>query len=168
MPAITNSADREGSQSAEGLGKFVVIGIIGLILVIAGGAWLYRYNLTHRAVRFWGPEATSLIRDASTVTLFEHPIATPRTLESQGILNSGASAAETAAAVQKHFSESAIDVSNARGLVHLRNALLEDANYIWPAGSDVTSNPAEVINYWWLSFHDPNTGKTVTLWFTKD
>ena len=45
-------------------GKLVIIGIVGVALAGAGAGWWFRYNATHRAAEFWGPQAVRLIRDA--------------------------------------------------------------------------------------------------------
>ncbi len=106
-------------------GKWVIFGILALALAAAGGSWWFRYNATHRAVEFWGPQGAPLIRDAPTVLLRRlnddiNPTSTPRLRDKSALFDSMAS------------SPPPIDISAAHGLVHFRNALLEDRSYHWP------------------------------------
>src|SRR5438270_10988443 len=87
-------------------GKLVIIGVVTVSLIGAVASWLFRYNATHRAAKFWGPEAAVLIRDAPHVTVKRRPLT-------------------------GNFFANEVDVSHARGLVHLRNALLEDQDFDW-------------------------------------
>lgn len=145
MPPTADSPIRPPQPArVEGSGKFVIIGILGLAIVAASGSWLFRYNATHRAARFWGPETAQLIRDAPNVTFY------------------------VADAAQDHLVEPNIDVSNAHGLAHLRNALLEDWNYEWPSSVDQLPRAAADLGHWWLSFEDPATGKSAVIYFSTD
>jgi hypothetical protein len=169
--AVRSKADKpDHSQPAgvEGSGKFVIVGILGLALVAAGGSWLVRYNATHRAARFWGPETARLIRDAPQVKLYREPLAIPRAIREA--LPPGAKESDVDAAgasVNQKITDSAIDVSNAHGLVHLRNALLDDRNFNWPADEYLLVLPDEM-GYWWLQFEDPMSGKAAVIWFSRD
>lgn len=98
---------------ARSSGKRLTLTVILLALLAAGASWWFRYSATHRAAEFWGPEAARLIRDGAHVTLRSD---TP-----------SASAAGTEEADVPR------DISAAKGLTHLRNALLEDASYDWSA-----------------------------------
>lgn len=90
-------------------GKFVIIGILAVAIVSAGISWWYRYSATHRAVQFWGPEGSQLIRDAPHVSLMRFFLSTPPTMR---------------------------DISKAPGMTHLRNALLEDRSFQWARVTD--------------------------------
>jgi hypothetical protein len=114
-------------------GKRVIIGILLLALVAAGGSWLFRYNATHRAAKFWGPENAAAIRDAPIVTFstFTTPIIwSPHYI---GI------AGEPIEHLLAQKPQTTRDVTSARGLVHLRNALLEDRSFDWESESLYTS-----------------------------
>jgi hypothetical protein len=100
-------------------GKLVIIGIVTVALAAAAASWWFRYAATHRAADFWGPHTTRLIRDAPTVELFQ--FAPPTKLAPS---SSGAAALLGDATAR--------DLSRAPGLIHLRNALLEDRSYRWP------------------------------------
>jgi hypothetical protein len=99
-------------------------------------SWWFRYAATHRAAKFWGPETARLIRDAPLVELREHdsPHAAP-----------------------------ARDISRAPGLTHLRNALLEDRSYRWPAQPIQPPPPWR----WAIEFAEPSA-KKATLFFSAD
>jgi hypothetical protein len=85
-------------------GKLVIIGIVAIALIAAGTSWWFRLHATHRAARFWGPDDARLLRDAPVVLLHVN----------------------TREPAER-------DISSARGLVHLRSALLEDRSFSWPA-----------------------------------
>lgn len=162
-PKADSSEQPPQPAAANNSGKLVIISIVGVALVAAGASWWFRYHSTHRAAKFWGPEAAGLIRDAPEVTLYRKPMVPTDSL--------GTDLKEitaTKAAFQKHVDDSAIDVSHAHGLIHLRNALLEDHSFIWPAKDNDWPNPASDIGYWWLNFHDPKTGGSTTIWFNQD
>ena len=97
-------------------GKLVIITIVAVAVTAAGASWWFRYAATHRAVQFWGPDAARLIRDAPSVHLVLLPAAEPRELVGE---------------VPIEF-----DISHARGLTHLRHALLEDRSFDWSTPSD--------------------------------
>lgn len=121
-------------------GKLLILGIVALAVLMAGASWWYRYRATHRAAEFWGPRASQLIRDAPQVTLLD--------LESgdQGM---------------------PVDISKARGLIHLRYALLEDRSYEWrdPKSSD---RPRVSSPRWLLTFADPAAGEAASIRFSND
>ncbi len=98
-------------------GKLVILGILAVAITGAAVSWYFRYNATHRAAKFWGPAAAALIRDAPEVTLLQKPFA------------SVAALAGDPAAVQASIDKSAINISHAHGLVHLRNALLTGSQF---------------------------------------
>jgi hypothetical protein len=104
-------------------GKLVIIGILTVAIVSAVGGWWFRYANTHGAAMFLGPSAARLIRDAPHVELIALSTARPNF-------------ANANRDIDLLFPPSdRIDISAARGLTHLRNALLEDRSYSWPAES---------------------------------
>jgi hypothetical protein len=103
-------------------GKLLIVGMLAAGVLAAGLNWWFRYAATHRADQFWGADAATLIRDAPRVEAL--------TLEP----GDGTMSADTVpmgrAAWRIVRSQ---DISHARGLTHLRNALLEDRSFDWPA-----------------------------------
>ena len=137
-------------------GKLVILGILTVALIMAGASWWYRYAATHKAVQFWGPDSAELIRDAPRVLLLQNPPADISDLAQEDPIRAG-------------FDESATDVSHAPGLLHLRNALLEDRSFDWPKSSDPVTQPVSDIGHWQLVFHDPRTNQNSALIrFSKD
>src|SRR5437762_2962231 len=94
-------------------GKLLILAMLLVALMAASASWWFRYSATHHTAQFWGPEAARLIRDAPKVTLRSYDPAVGADADSSN--------------------SSARDISNARGLIHLRNALLEDSSYDWSA-----------------------------------
>jgi hypothetical protein len=148
-----DAGDEEPSGGVSG--KLVIIAIFVAAVSAAAASWLFRYNATHRAAEFWGPEAAQLIRDAKTVEftrLNPPPDSTfhldrefPGTLAIVG-------------------PEDVRDISTANGLTHLRTALLEDRSYRWPAGSA----PPEIRWAWTMTFRGASTKDDAILLFSAD
>ena len=101
-------------------GKRLILAVIAFGLLAAAASWWYRYSSTHRAVQFLGPQVAALIRDAPHVTL-----------------RSDAPSIDAAGTDEADVPR---DISNAKGLTHLRNALLEDASYDWTAAVPADTN----------------------------
>ena len=101
-------------------GTRLVVGLLGLGLTAAGlGIW-FQWQQTRRCLEFYGVEAAGQISRAPRVELWSlRPLA-------------GHGHTGRLAATQRR------DISTAKGLVHLRRGLVEDANFIWskPPGAD--------------------------------
>ncbi len=137
------ATDRNESSNSSISGKLVIISILLVALLGAGISWYFRYSATHRAARFWNTGSAVLIRDAPQVTLHRMP------------------ATDEA--------KSSIDISQGRGLMHLRNALLEDHNFVWPELDQAEIAVNEPLDWKWiLEFRDPTSNKVVAIQFTKD
>src|SRR5215212_5624550 len=102
-----DSAESKQASGSGISGKLVIIGILFVAFWAAGISWYFRYQATHRAVKFWGPEAATIIRDAPVVFI-----------DRSGKLDYPTSVANDGDARRAN-----IDVSHARGLTHFRNAL---------------------------------------------
>jgi len=120
-------------------GKWLIVGVVTVALAGAIGSWVFRYYATHRIGQFWGPTSTRLIRDAPQVTL-------RRVAYGSG----------------DHPTSEVFDMSQARGLAHLRNALLENQSFNWTV-SDTLHPSAN----WYLEFRDPSN-EQVNVAFTAD
>jgi hypothetical protein len=118
-------------------GKLVIVCIITVALAAAGASWWFRFNSTNRAAKFWGPVGSRLIRDAPRVVLIRSYL------------------------VEEPKSR---DISNAPGITHLRNALLEDRSFRWSQGVDAAPKSGG----WKLEFSNPATTDRLTIHFTTD
>jgi hypothetical protein len=143
-------------------GKLVIVGILTVALASAAASWWFRYAATHKAVRFWGSDITELIRDARHVLLLRNP---PPEISHLAESNPA----------RAHFYESVVKVSDAPGLLHLRNALLEDQSFHWPTSSESFPEPPpdagrwQDSGYWQLVFFDSQMNKnSVLIRFSKD
>jgi hypothetical protein len=101
------------NQNSGNSGKRLIVAILAIALCAADLSWWFRYAATHRTVEFWGPNAARLIRDAPRVTLRSYDPAVGAEPKSDAPLP--------------------LDISQARGLIHLRTALMEDRSYDWSA-----------------------------------
>jgi hypothetical protein len=124
------------SEASGTSGKLVIIAILAFALAAAGASWLFRYSATNQAARYWGPEGSQLIRDAQKVFLQRIP-------------------PETGAG--------RVEISQARGITHLRNALLEDRSFNW-----ASKTIGETELKWVLTFFDSETGKFMNIGIADD
>lgn len=108
-------------------GKYAIIAI-GLVAVLlaSAGVW-YQYRLQHRPLTFWGTETAQLILAAPDV----------EALRLAAIDESGAGAEQETLTIDGH--EWAVverrEVSEARGFTHVRRALVMDGSFEWEGPS---------------------------------
>jgi len=91
-------------------GAVIVAAILLMAVGLAGFAVWFQWNQTRRCLAFFGPEIATAIQVAPRVEAWR--------------LSREATAGRVLAT-------SSSDVSQARGLVHLRHGLVEDSNYAW-------------------------------------
>jgi hypothetical protein len=137
-----NRAETE-QPSAYGIsGKVVIVGILTVALVAAGVSWWFRFHATHLAAGFWGPQTARVISSATTIKLSR--------------INRNPEGLITTSMTR--------NVSNAPGITHLRTALLEDNNFVWPASRSSSPAPAA----WRLEFFGDSADEVATVYFTGD
>jgi hypothetical protein len=131
-------------------GKLVILTILAVAVPGAGASWWFRYNATHRAAQFWGPEAVRLIRDAPQIEL----------LKLAPSMSTEARQNEVKLHRENYSISLRRDASAAPGLTHLRNALLLDRSYEF----NVVFEPATSHRWRWaLAFREAQ--KSATLLF---
>ena len=113
-------------------GTKLVIALLGLAVTAGALSWWYHYAATHRATRFWGPELAGLIARPSHVEV--------------RLLDTAVSPSQSQ--LLPITQGESIDLSHARGMVHLRHALMTDRNYNW--GESIDSST--VVWKWALRF----------------
>lgn len=138
-PQKPRPIDAKNARVSNTSGKLVILGIVAVALAAAGTSWWFRYNATRRAAEFWGPDTATLIRDASVVKLY--------------YVNDDPN---TVSLVR--------DISKAPGITHLRNALLEDRSFIWPA-QKIAQSPRW---RWALGFSNAGQSEQLVLELTDD
>ena len=113
-------------------GKLVTLGILGLALVLGVFAWTYHKSRSDRAIDYWGAENAVRVRRAPRLSLSRLRRAT-----------AGAAEADATQPVIQIDGETwqvepAIDITEALGLVHLRQALVENGSFDWsrPRGGE--------------------------------
>jgi len=135
-------------QSMATTGVYTTSALLLLGVVAAAVAWSYNFRETNQALQAWGPSGVRLIRDAKHVTYVR--LAEPAT---PGDLTQHAS---------RHPKTDHQDISRAKGLLHLRRALLDDRSFHWQLDTDL----ADVRFAHVLAFHDGKLSQSV--FFTKD
>ncbi|NBV44203.1 MAG: hypothetical protein EBR86_00820, partial [Planctomycetia bacterium] len=117
-------------QPADGRGRRLVVGLVtlGVVAACVGIAW--QRGQTRACLAFYGPEVARAITTARRVELWSRVRPAPQSAEHP----------EAVGPLRLRAAER-LDVSDARGLVHLRRGLVEDANFR-PEGPAV-AEPAE-------------------------
>ena len=125
----------------------VTLGCLAFALGLA--SWWYRFESAHRATQFWGSEAASLIVE-------------PGSVEAIGLqAQNGRTGGEWIPQLEGYLIVSRTDLSDARGMVHLRHALVTDTNYLW----NETAMPT-VLWRWALQFQEADD--SVLVLFSTD
>jgi hypothetical protein len=137
-----NLAETEQPSTPGVSGKLVIVGILTVAVVAAGVSWWFRFHATHNAAGFWGPETARLISDSTSVKLMHID------RNAEGLITTSVTR----------------DVSHSPGITHLRTALLEDRNFVWPASS---AEPA-VPSAWCLIFVGDSPDENARVAFTPD
>lgn len=109
-------------------GAWLVGGMLALGLALATFAVVWQWGQTRRCLSFYGSEAAHRIQSAPRVELWR--------LDPAGRIPPP--------------EDARIDISQARGVVHLRHGLVEDANFAWDARPGPGPAPAIA-----LAFFDP-------------
>lgn len=99
-------------------GRWVIVTILTMAIAATAFAWWFRGQQGHRALDFWGSEAAYAIRFGPEVTAWQLQ------REQQPDADEFEIDGETWWAIES-------ELSKAKGLVHARQALIEDASYRW-------------------------------------
>lgn len=129
-------------------GKWVILTIVGVALLAAGTAWWNQFRRGQQTLAFWGPESALRIRLAPECELVS------LTAETSPDTTSASLPSLPEATVRR-------SLTGAPGLVHARQALVQDSTYNWSA----TTPPADVKWRYALIFRDPTKGQETRLLF---
>lgn len=141
-------------------GKLVIITVVLLAVFAAGFSWWFRYSSTRRTTRFWGGQNARLIRDAKRIHLVTLGPMGPDHVHD----------ANAAFADHYHVLDGLVgvverrEVTESRGLVHLRTELLMDRSY--ESFSGVLGSASD-----WkygLEFRDAETSPPLVIFFSAD
>jgi len=111
-----------GRISAIG-GKLVILFIFGLSTGMGGYAWWHHYHQGRQCLELWGSEVGELIRYAPVVQAIE-------LTEEEGANRERIRIGKQTRTVRK-----LVEISETPGLVHGRQALIEDASFQWNASA---------------------------------
>jgi len=112
--AVSNP-EKAGPEKQAGRGRSLVVGLVLLGLAAAATGIWFQWNQTRRCLGFYGAAVARLITTAPRVELVT--------------FSAERSPGRLAAATRR-------DISAARGLVHVRRGLVEDANFDWGQEGD--------------------------------
>ena len=116
-------------------GKLVIVFIFGLSVVMGGYAWWHHFTQGRRCVEFWGAEAGEMIRYAPQVEVIK--LAPPETDNVEVIQIQS----------EPHAVSASKDITATPGLVHARQAFIEDASFLWDAVPDGQANWQYVLRF---------------------
>jgi len=104
-------------------GKLIVLGILLLALALAVGNMVFQTYASGRAVGYWGSDAARLMLTASQVEILKLEPASGDAADADGAyLDVGS---------QRFAIVKRVDISQARGALHFRRALVADNLYLW-------------------------------------
>ena len=109
--------------------KLTIVFILFVALSSGVFAWWHRYQQSSRVLELWGSRAIVLARDARQVELLG--LAEP----------SEPAETDEAAKLSERVPLEVVqrtDISDARGLIHARHALIDNANFAWDAPNECT------------------------------
>ena len=109
-------------------GKYVIIFIFGTALAAAVFAWTFQYMRGRHILELWGVDNARLIRvEGKSVTLLELADDPREANNEEEALSQETFEIDG----QEFFVEESRDVSEVRGLIHARQALIEDGSFQW-------------------------------------
>lgn len=127
-------------------GKYIVLGILLLAVVMATGNMAFQIWATHRTLDHWGGEAWQQIASAGRVEVLKLRV------------DGGDASAETIQTSRRRlFVVRKIEASHAQGLLHARRALLRDTLFDWH------DPPIEKRKSWRYAMRFGEEGELVTL-----
>lgn len=138
--------------SVEAQGKHVIIFIFGTALVAAIFAWSFQYMRGRRILELWGADNARLIRvEGEEIQLLS---LSPDTDATKAVRPASLKIDDQLFAVVR-----AVDITNAPGIIHARQALIEDASFQW----DKPRGDCQSDWQYALEFRDGNRVATVLL-----
>jgi hypothetical protein len=109
-------------------GKLAVLAMFAVALAAAMFAWWWNYSRRQQCLAFYGPQAALLIRTAEDVELIElAPDSDQSAVGSVDRLTVGDRA---------YLIKRITTIGQAKGLIHARTSILDDASFIWDAAPD--------------------------------
>jgi hypothetical protein len=143
---------QEISKPMNPSGSKLVVALVSLAVALGVFSWWHRYESAHRTTQFWGPEAAELILEPGPVEALTLQPAAEGELPPTDLplLLDG-----------EYTVAASLDLTKARGTVHLRHALTSDSNYVW---DQATTTPDTW--RWALRFHDAD--RQLLVLFTAD
>ena len=111
-------------------GKLTIITMFSLAVAAATFAWWYQWQHLGQAIEFWGTDSARLIRSGKNAELM---VIKPPTSVPIG----------SAVPVQHR-----ILLTGKRGLIHARQAMIEDVSFNWEAAPDVEAKWQYAMRFW--------------------
>ena len=118
--------ERSAPQTASSIGKLLTLLILLIAVLAAALAWWHNMNKGRAALAFWSGSVAHRIRTADSVELWV--LATGDDLVARREDFGG----------RQFWMAQVIDISQAPGLVHARQALISDASFDWEATAGAT------------------------------
>jgi len=101
--------------------RLVIVLIFAIAFGLGGYGWWHNYQQGHRSLQFWGSDSAVLIRYGPRVILLDLGTYPENNSPSESLDIDG----QKFAVVQR------VNIGQVPGLVHARQALIEDASFAW-------------------------------------
>jgi hypothetical protein len=137
-------------------GKILVLSTFAIGFAMAAGAWVYHYGLSRRSADFWGAEDAALVIGGREVALLE--LADPGADGAREPL----ATAGGRSVLREH------DLTDKKGLVHLRHALTYDGNFDWPKRQEIRGARLPDVGAWRYALRFTRGDSRVDAFFTQD
>jgi len=134
-------------------GKTVILLILAVALGSATLSWWNQYRRGQRVLELWGPEVAYRIRLAPETELLALAGA------SADPANPSSSDSTLAIGPRVFTIEQRRNLTGSPGLVHARQALIQDSSYEW----DAATPEAEIVWRYALQFRDPRDNRSTSL-----
>lgn len=126
-------------------GQWGIVVIVAVAVSMSAFAWWYRVSQSRQAMAFWGGETALLVRRAPVVELWRLRSKTEDSPSDEPAAQTPSESAERRPQPSEPTASSEIafpdapqlvvadklDISDVRGLIHARHALVEDASFDW-------------------------------------
>ena len=140
-------------------GKTVILLILAVALGSATLAWWNQYRRGQRVLELWGPDVAYRIRlapDTELLSLAASPAEPP---PAPADANTALTPASLAVGSRVFAIEDRRNLTGSPGLVHARQALIQDSSYEW----DAPTPDSEITWRYALQFRDPRATPSTTL-----
>ena len=132
-------------------GRTVVVGIFVLAILMAGGAWWRRLQESRHAAAYWGEQGAPLVVGNTKMEFL--------------VLGDAAAQDQSGGSIAGRPIAQVFDLSEQRGVVHLRYALTQDANFEW---NNMRDEPLDADREWAYALRFSDDARQLAVLLSSD